>query len=74
MVTIWPLNRVSVADELNAKGQEYNEKICEKAVSAIDLLASLDAIKAAGISKSPQSFKRSGPYVIAWSPAHSFGT
>jgi hypothetical protein len=47
--------------------------MCRKAVFAIDIASSRNAIANAKLTKPGQSFEGRGPYVIAWSPAQSFG-
>lgn len=72
MVTVWPLDNARLAGELNLSNQDPG-LICRKAVSAIDIASSRNAILTARLTKPGRSLDGRGPYVIAWSPAQSFG-
>jgi hypothetical protein len=47
--------------------------MCRRAVLSIDLVASRNSIVQARTALRNTSFDDKGPYVIAWSPARSFG-
>jgi hypothetical protein len=47
--------------------------MCRRAVLSIDLVASRDSIVKARTALRKTSFEGRGPFVIAWSPAQSFG-
>ena len=72
MVTVWPLDNARLSDKLNITDQDPS-LICRKAVLAIDVASSRNAIVNARLTKPGESFEGRGPYVIAWSPAQSFG-
>ena len=72
MVTVWPLDNARLSDKLNITDQDPS-LICRKAVLAIDIASSRNAIVNARLTKPGESFDGRGPYVIAWSPAQSFG-
>ena len=72
MVTVWPLDNARLSDKLNTTDQDPS-LICRKAVLAIDIASSRNAIVNARLTKPGESFDGRGPYVIAWSPAQSFG-
>ena len=72
MVTVWPLDNARLSDKLNITDQDPS-LMCRKAVLAIDIDSSRNAILNARLTKQGESFDGRGPYVIAWSPAQSFG-
>jgi hypothetical protein len=72
MVTVWTLDNARLSGELNSTNQDPS-LMCRKAVSAIDIVSSRNAILNARLTKPGKSFDGRGPYVIAWSPAQSFG-
>jgi hypothetical protein len=72
MITVWPLDNARLSGELNNTNQDPS-LMCRKAVFAIDIASSRNAILNARLTKPGKSFDGRGPYVIAWSPAQSFG-
>jgi hypothetical protein len=72
MATVWPITDERLATSLNSTANTEN-RLCEKIVASTNFLASHDAIhKARKITRAP-SLSGRGPYLIAWSPATTFG-
>jgi hypothetical protein len=72
MVTVWPLNDGKLASKLNTTSLEHDE-MCSRAVLSIDLVTSRNSIVKARTALRKTLLEERGPYVIAWSPAQSFG-
>jgi hypothetical protein len=72
MVTVWPLDDGTLSNTLNTADLKH-DGMCRRAVLSIDLVASRNSIVQARTALRNTSFDDKGPYVIAWSPARSFG-
>ena len=74
MATVWPLDNVSLADELNATNPDRPPlNRCNDIVAGIDIIVSTDAISNASLGDNDGRFEGAGPYLIAWSPSENFG-
>lgn len=75
MATVWPLDNAALADDLNASSASNSDQIarCSTIVDNIDTVLSRDAIVKASRSDGSTDFTGDGPYLIAWSPATTFG-
>ena len=75
MATVWPiLGDHDLAGMLNSSNvTEDPYGYCEWAVRFIDLPTSLNAIKKAKRALGSEKFNGQGPYLLAWSPAITFG-
>ncbi|MBO9402069.1 hypothetical protein [Shimia sp. R9_3] len=70
VVTIWPVSRAEIANELNSSP---NGQKCELAAKHYNLPHSdffMDAARAAGENIGSDR----GPFLLAWNPGHSIGT
>jgi hypothetical protein len=72
MVTVWPLNDVRLSNTLNITDRDH-DVMCRRAIRSIDLVASRNSLAKARAAIRKASFDGRGPYVLAWSPAQSFG-
>jgi hypothetical protein len=72
MVTVWPLNDVRLSNALNITDLDH-DAMCRRAIRSIDLVASRNSLAKARAALRKESFDGRGPYVLAWSPAQSFG-
>jgi hypothetical protein len=72
MVTVWPVMRDDIADELN-KVQGLSPDMCTTAVNNYDLFLSKQAIKDASSAGAGDKLRGKGPFLIAWSPAYEKG-
>lgn len=71
MVTVWPLQEAGMADELNASRVSGDQ--CPAIVASIDIVTSMQAIRAASASLGESHFNGPGPFLIGWSPGESMG-
>ena len=75
MTTVWPLDDVRLADDLNFdERRDEVLKRCPDIVAHISTTISGAAIASARIARGDRTIGGVGPYLLAWSPSDTFGS
>jgi hypothetical protein len=69
MVTVWPIETDSEADQINA--MLHDDRLCKEAVNSYGLVTALTAISDA--KRSQAELGGLGPFLLAWSPSGQKG-